>query len=209
VEKPARTIGSFLWALSPVYTLGLATPVTMLIAAARLRSLLMWLVWPLYIALTALWIGTDPEDESAMANVATAAFMLSIVLGTGHALVIRKRVFGPRDSLENAEAEARRRRELRIQAAEIVRRSPEMALEMRIGRPDLARAYDDGGLIDVNHAPASALTQIPGITPELAAGIVRVRAETGGFVSAEEVAAMTGLPPALTPRLAEYGIFLR
>lgn len=204
----ARTALGFIWALSPLYTFGIATPATMLIAALRLRDLLTWVAVPVYVALTVLWLGTEPEPGTALEGLSTAAFVLSIVGGTGHALAIRHKVF-PRGSLHGAEEEARRRRELRARAREIAREHPERALEMRIGRPDLVRAFDDGGLVDVNHVPAAALTAIPGVTPEQAAKIVRVRSDVGGFVSAEEVGVMAGLPPSLTPRIAEYGVFLR
>ena len=32
-----------------------------------------------------------------------------------------------------------------------------LAQELKIGRPDLPRDYDDGGLVDVNHVPAAIL----------------------------------------------------
>lgn len=182
----------------------------MLIAAIRLRtSVLLWLLQPLYLALViAGFIAADTEEGSSGDLVFTAVFLASVTIGTGHALFLRRKVFSLRDPLVAAEAEALRRRELRVRAAGIAAQTPATAVEMRIGRPDLARTYDDGGLVDINHAPAFALTGIPGITPELADRIVRVRADTGGFVSAEEVAVMADLPPALPPQIAEYGVFL-
>ena len=211
---PARTIGSYLWALSPIYTLGMGTSITMMIAAFRLRSLLLWLLQPLYLALVVTgFITAGSEDGTTADKVFLATFVTLVTFGTGHAFTLRRKVFTSRkpvpDSLMTAEAEARHRRELRVRAAELALSDPAMAAEMRIGRPDLERSYDDGGLIDINHVPAHALTGIPGVTPELAARIVQVRDQTGGFVSAEEAAAMADLPPALTPRLSEYGIFLR
>ena len=83
-----------------------------------------------------------------------------------------------------------------------------MAWELRIGRPDLPREFDDGGLVDVNHVPARALAELPGMTPELVERVVRVREECGGFTSVEELSALADLPPALTPRLAEFAVFL-
>ncbi|TDC79436.1 helix-hairpin-helix domain-containing protein [Actinomadura sp. 7K507] len=193
----------------------MGTSITMVIAAVRLRSVPLWLVQPLYLALVVLgFITAGSEDDTTGDMVFIATFVTLVTVGTAHALAIRRKVFSPReapvaDPLMLAEGEARRRRELRVRAAELASRDPAMAAEMRIGRPDLERAYDDGGLVDVNHAPESALTGILGITPEQAARIVRVRADAGGFVSAEEVAMMADLPPALTPRIAEYGVFLR
>jgi DNA uptake protein ComE-like DNA-binding protein len=126
--------------------------------------------------------------------------------------LIRPRVFGGsgagRSAFERAEEEARQRRQLRSIAAETARGDPELAREMRIGRPDLPRTYDDGGLVDINNAPAPALAAILGLTVEQANTIVDVRSQTGGFVSPEEVAALTALPPELTPRFTEYGVFL-
>lgn len=211
---PARTIGSYLWALSPIYTLGMGTSITMVIAAVRLRSLLLWLLQPLYLALVIIgFVTAGSEDGSTGEMVFRATFLTLITAGTGHAFALRRRVFTSRkpvpDSLMTAEAEVRQRRELRARASDLALRDPAVAAEMRIGRPDLERTYDDGGLIDVNQVPAPALTGIPGVTPELAARIVQAREATGGFVSAEEAGMLADLPPALTPRLAEYGIFLR
>ncbi|XRQ06966.1 ComEA family DNA-binding protein [Actinomadura welshii] len=211
----ARTIAGYVWALSPLYTLGMGTSITMFIAAVRLRSVLLWLSQPVYLALVVLGFATaGSEDGSAMEAAFIASVLTLVTAGTGHALAIRRQVFAPRaapapDALAIAEAQTHRRRKLRARAAGIAGRDPALAAEMRIGRPDLERTYDDGGLIDVNHVPESALTEIPGITPDLAARIVQVRTETGGFVSAEELAMVANLPPALTPHLAEYGIFLR
>ncbi len=106
-----------------------------------------------------------------------------------------------------AVAIANMRRQLRHQAREHAR-DVVLARDLRIGRPDLPRHYDDGGLIDVNHVPAPVLTAITGVTPEMAEHIVQVRGQVVGFSSAEELAAVAALPPHLTPELREYGIFL-
>lgn len=107
----------------------------------------------------------------------------------------------------HAIAVANMRRNLRYQAREHARDTV-LARDLRIGRPDLPRQYDDGGLIDFNHAPAEVLTAITGITPELAEHIVQIRNKVIGFSSAEELAAVAALPPHLTPEIREYGIFL-
>jgi hypothetical protein len=109
---------------------------------------------------------------------------------------------------EAAIALVRRRRALRQQARELARGDPTLARELCVGRPDLPRHYDDGGLVDVNHASAEALAQLPGITRELAERIERVRTHLGPFTSAEELSATAGLPPALTPDLVEFALFL-
>jgi hypothetical protein len=51
------------------------------------------------------------------------------------------------------------RRKLRDRARQIVSQNPELARELMIGRPDLPRTYDDGGLIDANYAPVEVLVR--------------------------------------------------
>jgi hypothetical protein len=104
-----------------------------------------------------------------------------------------------------AAANARRelRRQAREQAQDVV-----LARELCIGRPDLPRHYDDGGLIDINHVAPTALTMLSGVTPEIAERIATLREQVGGFSSAEELAATADLHPDLVPEIKEYGIFL-
>ena len=46
---------------------------------------------------------------------------------------------------------------LRREARRLQQDNPVLAQELKIGRPDLPRGYDDGGLVDVNHVPAAIL----------------------------------------------------
>ncbi|MEO5875780.1 MAG: helix-hairpin-helix domain-containing protein [Streptosporangiaceae bacterium] len=102
---------------------------------------------------------------------------------------------------------ANMRRDLRLQARNHAR-DVVLARDLRIGRPDLPRQYDDGGLVDINHVPAPVMTAITGITPELAERIVQIRNTVYSFTSAEELAVVADLPPHLTPELVEYAIFI-
>ncbi|MEV0400499.1 helix-hairpin-helix domain-containing protein [Actinoallomurus sp. NPDC050550] len=117
---------------------------------------------------------------------------------------------GPPPANLNAQAvaAANLRRELRYKAREQAAADIVLARELRIGRPDLPRQYDDGGLVDVNHVPAQVLTMFSGVTPELAEHIATVRDHVGGFSSAEELAATADLHPDLLPEIAEYAVFL-
>ncbi|MFF5262443.1 ComEA family DNA-binding protein [Actinomadura viridis] len=203
-----RNIASYAWAFSPCVTLGLGSPLTFAYAGIRLRSWPHWLAVAFYTAVVAAMIGGPVDGWGEV--VLLLGLPLTALGGTAHALAIRQRVFFPTASpFELAEKAARDRRELRRWGAELAEREPLTAREMGVGRPDLPRDYDDGGLVDVNHVPAHVLVGALGITDEEARRIVEVREQCGGFVSAEEVAALTGLPPALTPHLAEYGVFLR
>jgi hypothetical protein len=54
------------------------------------------------------------------------------------------------------------------------------ARELRIGRPDLPREYDHGGLVDVDHVPGEILTSRLGLAPGETAAIVVAREERPG-----------------------------
>src|SRR5699024_9098088 len=58
-------------------------------------------------------------------------------------------------------------RHLRQEARKILHRDPMMARELRIGRPDLPRTYDDGGLVDLNTAPGEGVATRGAIRPGL------------------------------------------
>ncbi|MGW5261815.1 ComEA family DNA-binding protein [Microbispora sp. NPDC004025] len=208
---------SYLWALAPLYTCGFGTPFSMLYAAIRKRSAWYGAASAGYATATGAWIYLselyEGTDAPALASIVMVLCMLGPWLfGTVHSLAVRRQVFGDATPYapgnEHALAIAQQRRALRQQARELAEHDPVMARELRIGRPDLPRQYDDGGLVDVNHAPASVIAGLPGLTPALADQIVRVRDQVGGFVSAEDVSAAASLPPNLTADLAEYGIYL-
>jgi hypothetical protein len=104
-----------------------------------------------------------------------------------------------------AALQARQRRE---QAKAIVVRDVDLARELRIGRPDLPRQFDDGGLVDLNHVPAPVVVQLLGLSEAEAAQVIEVRDRVGGFVSAEEVIAHTDLSPPRIDGIRERLVFL-
>jgi hypothetical protein len=207
---------SVTWAALPFLTLGYATPFTFAAAALWRRSAHLLVATLAYLGMFVLMVtllpGIDAERGGTAGAVGVLSFLLAVV-GCGHAFLIRRRVFDP-DGLSGVDNDkaiehVRRQRALREKARELAARDPRLARELGIGRPDLPRQYNDGGLVDVNHAPAEALTLLPGVTPEMAIKIERVRNETGGFMSAEELAALAGLPPTITTELADYAVFIR
>lgn len=70
---------------------------------------------------------------------------------------------------------ARCRRE---QARAIAREDTPRARELGIGRPDLAKDYDDGGLVDLGAAPAATIARICGLTKTEAQRVVAARGTT-------------------------------
>ncbi|MFG1999805.1 ComEA family DNA-binding protein [Spirillospora sp. NPDC048911] len=211
---PGRAALSVTWAALPFLSLGYATPFTFAAAALWRRSAHLLVASAAYISAFTLLLVLMPDiDEAGTRRVIGILIFLLAIVGCGHAFLIRRRVFDP-DGLSGVDNDAviervRRQRLLRDKARKLAADDPGLARELRIGRPDLPREYNDGGLVDVNHAPAEVLALLPGITPQLAVQIERVRAEAGGFVSAEELSALAGLPPALTAGVADYAVFIR
>ena len=96
---------------------------------------------------------------------------------------------------------------LRQEAREIIGRDPVLADELRIGRPDLPREFDDGGLIDVNHVPAEVLAGVPDMSEDIAHRIISTRKAITRFESIDDLSVMTGLPPQTFDHLADLFIF--
>jgi DNA uptake protein ComE-like DNA-binding protein len=212
IPPPPGQPNGVLWAILPFLTFGFATPVTFFYAAVKRGS------WHYGAAAAGYGIGLVTMLAALNSgNVLLIALGTILLLtlwpaGTAHAFAVRRQVY-PREvprshHNENAVEYAKYRRNLRADARAIVADDPALAHELRIGRPDVPRAYDDGGLVDANHAPAEIIAALPGMTEELAERVVAHRDEHGTFVSVEEMAVDCDLPPAIIPQLAEYTIFL-
>ena len=107
-----------------------------------------------------------------------------------------------------AVAEAKSRIEARKQARHLVTSNPALARDLRIGRPDLARNYDDGGLVDVNNCPGQVLTGALGLTPAEVSDVLAARDRLGGrFSSADELCAYTSLSPDRVDHLRDLMLF--
>ncbi|WP_395111436.1 hypothetical protein [Actinomadura sp. SCN-SB] len=211
VPPPGEPRG-FMWAFVPFLTFGMGTPFSFLYAAVRRHSLHLGAIAGSYGAGTAAWMLMALSDSSVLSALSIIMMMMLWVAGSVHAFAVRPSVF-PREPPQNVRNEhaikyAKYRRALREEARALVAEDPALAHELRIGRPDLPRGYDDGGLIDVNHVPPATLAMLPGLDDEIIDRIVRRRTEQGGFISAEEMAVDIDLPPGLLPQIAEYAVFL-
>ena len=111
-----------------------------------------------------------------------------------------------RNRMAIAQVDSRRR--LRESSRRIATEDPTKARELRIGRPDLRRAYDDGGLIDINAVPVTYLMTIPGMTREVAGQIIEWREEKGPFHSTAELVVHTNLTAKAAEQIDEYALYL-
>ncbi|MFK4540748.1 hypothetical protein RKD29_000344 [Streptomyces tendae] len=217
-ERLTRTLFTSLWALIPVLTLGLGTLPLMIHATVRTKSPAQALATVPYGVAAALFVTFDPDVSASYEVVFGAAMFFNILVGTGHAFAIRSRVWQRPDSallypLRNRQlallAAHRDERAARETARGIAATDPHQALELRIGRVDLAdRPFPDGGLVDVNNVPASALARHLTLSDERAAETVRVRTVVGGFASADDLSVTMDLPPRHLDAVADRLVFL-
>jgi Helix-hairpin-helix motif len=213
-----RGLLSFVWALLPALSLGLLAPVPIVHAAVKLRTWTLWAASALYtVATIVAWsagsVVTVTDGPAAPAELpeppgwAGALDLGLMVVPTAHAFAVRRRVFEPR-SQHPAIAAALQARQRREEARAIVARDVDLARELRIGRPDLPRQFDDGGLVDVNHVPASVIVGLLGLSEADAAQVTEARDRIGGFSSAEEMIAFTELSPARVDGIRDQLLFL-
>jgi hypothetical protein len=154
------------------------------------RKIYLWLIsligTGLCIALMATGLAPSPGYHQQPAEAALGA--AGIVCAAWIALYARRIPVG-------AVSDAMKHVAARDKARELLARDPELAVELKVGRPDLPRAFDDGGLVDINRVPASWLAELPGLDERLARRITEVREEVGGFSSAADVEFTLTLAP--------------
>lgn len=196
-----RQIG---WASMPVWSLGLLSFGPFLRLAIARRRKTDWFICAAYLAAVVAMIITLEVTSSG--NSAVGGLVIGLIgFATVHAAIAfrpsvnlaqaRQTPPVPRVDNRHAVAEARIRIELRARARELVSRDPELARELRIGRPDLARQYDDGGLIDVNNAPGTVLAAHLGLDEREVAVVLLTREQLGKLTSADELVSYAELAP--------------
>lgn len=208
LTRTLRSLGTILWALIPMLSLGLLAPAPFAYAAVRLHQRRMWIVTAVYvIAWLACALATSAPDGS-LGDRSQGTMILALMgVGTTHAFLIRGRVFAP-PPIQPAMAGALAARQRRAEARAIASRDVALAVELRIGRPDLPRQFDDGGLVDINHVPPHVLVDQLGLPPEQAGQVVEARDRLGGFAGSNELIAFTPLSPDTVDRLQEHLVFL-
>jgi hypothetical protein len=208
--RPRHRYHLWWWFLVPIASAGFATFAIIGYAGLRLRQGRVVAAAGLYLALELTFIAVS--STPAVKPIAIAFMPICWLGGTIHALLLSERFSNqlreensladmgwpvpagaggvdspalpwPDPAIDDALARMQRRRD----AHGIVVEDLPLAAELRIGRPDLERSYDDGGLVDVNHVPADVLVGYLDMAPEVATEIVRTRATRDGFTSADDL----------------------
>ena len=205
-------VGSVVWAVLPIATIGLAAPFTVGYAAHRLRSRALVICASVYgatVVTAFVLVGSTASDSDWKVN---AGMWLALATGTAatiQSFIVRDQVVhGPTagDDVIGGARETLRRRDA---SRRIVAQNPLLARELMIGRPDLERRYDDGGLVDVNHVPVEVLATLPGIDRATAELIADVRFGIGGFASVDDLSVTLHLAPQVLDASAPRMVFLR
>ncbi|QMW66584.1 helix-hairpin-helix domain-containing protein [Mumia sp. ZJ1417] len=114
----------------------------------------------------------------------------------------------PHDPNARAVAGVLAARQKRAEARAMAANDPQMARDLCIGRPDLPRHYDDGGLIDLNGAPAEVIARGLGLTQAQAEHIVEVRRQLGKFERVDDLVTLADLEPSVYDAAQERIILL-
>lgn len=168
-------------------------------------------------------VALSPEDAAGepvgpLVDIGVLLLLATTIAGIAVALVWRAALLAPSQppvpAVERTPTEpapvrqARARRERRAQYRALALDDPALALELRVGRPDLPEPLDDGGLVDVNRVPAACLVEHAELTAGEAEQVVRARERLHGLRSVDELVVHTDLGPAALERLRGCAVFL-
>ena len=201
------------WASVPIWSVSLLAFAPFLRLALARRRARDWAVFAGYLAaviLVVILISVAGPDEDAVATVAGTMVVVVGVVAAVHAFVAFRpgsEAVGGSQASELALDAARARMRGRQQARELAEGNPVLARELGIGRPDVPRDYDDGGLVDVNHVPAEVLRKSLGLTAAESEAVIKVRERLGRFSGPEELTAYTELPPDRVDALRDWMLF--
>ena len=207
------------WFVVHVGSLGILAAVPFAHAAVRSRRIghgVLAAAVLLMTMLAFLLVGTAEHDAAGQpagfgAHLGGTLLGLILLGGLVGLVVVHHQVHHPRPparGLQPAHARALAARTRRDEARHLAAADPLLARELRIGRPDLSPRYDDGGLVDLNTAPARVVAAICGIDPVQAARIVQARHAAGRFAAVDDVFAWTELPVALWDQVRDRAVVL-
>jgi hypothetical protein len=209
-----------LWASVPIWSIGFLSFVPFLAYAVIQRRPRDWAVFAAYLAATvAMIVALGVTGSNGSGGAAVGGFIIALAgCAAVHASILFRPSRGvsslgasmplsPRQRNREAVAQARSRIERRKDARHLAATNPSLARDLRIGRPDLPREYDDGGLVDVNHVPAAALAGPLGLSAAEVNDVLAARNKLGRLASADELCAYTSLTPDRVDELRDLMIF--
>jgi DNA uptake protein ComE-like DNA-binding protein len=149
----------------------------------------------LYLVVTAATltvVSLDDNTTGAEDNVGYGLMMLTWAAGVAHAFTVRKEYLRRLEIVDDPALQAAQTtEERRAYARQLAVHNPQLARDAEIGR---GGGFDEGGVVDVNHAPVEDIADLPGIDAAMARQIVAARDGVGGFSSLEDLGMTMDLP---------------
>ncbi|MGW4060371.1 helix-hairpin-helix domain-containing protein [Amycolatopsis sp. NPDC004747] len=215
-------LGSRWYFVVTIATVGLFAWVPFVHAAVRLGRKPLYARAAIFGAVAAVMftlLSLAPKDDTGktvgttgnlLTSIAAIAGLVVVVVACVQQVKLRRELLGlapaERPGEDPALATALAARERRAEARKLVASDPLIARDLRIGRPDLERDYDDGGLVDLNNAPAAVIASVCGLDAATAEAIADIRTTVGGFAAVDDVA--TVVPFAALDRVRDRAVVL-
>jgi hypothetical protein len=213
-----------------IASVGLLAWVPFVHAAGRLRRRSIAVLAVIYGAATAASVvlltstpaATDSQtatDSAMVTSVIGELLLLSVVIAACIQQVsLRRTVYSGMPSqtgsaatpsgIDPALAAALAARARRDAARQLAASDPLIARDLCIGRPDLPHPYDDGGLVDLNSAPAAIIAKVCELAADTADTIVGTRTACGGFLTVDDVFTMADVPVNTWDMIRDRGIVI-
>ena len=183
------------WVLASLVPFGWVTWAGFLYAGFRVKRPAWIAVGAAYLLVTVVTLfltSLDGNEAGLEDNLGYIAMFSAWGVGIVHSFLSRKAYVRRLDIIDDPALQAARTaEERRAYAREIAQRNPALAREALIGR---SGGFDEGGVVDVNHAPVEDIADLPGIDAATARRIVAVRGDVGGFSSLEDLGLTMDLP---------------
>jgi hypothetical protein len=154
--------------------------------------------------------GTSANETLSAVGGLSAVFL--VIAGCVQLRSLRRQVYGREAAAaphrDPAVARALEARARRGETRRLIAGNSALRGDLGIGRPDLGRGYDDGGLIDVNKASADLIARVCDLDPRDAEAIVANRTARGGhYFNVDEVILEVPLAPHVQEQLRERALF--
>ncbi|MCW3812854.1 winged helix-turn-helix domain-containing protein [Micromonospora sp. DR5-3] len=210
---PWLSIGTTVVAvLTALGSFGFLTWLVVLLYAVWRRSWRNGLAAAYYLTTAATCLSTvgtsETEDVTDFEAFLITIWLITWLAGAVHVVLLNGRLLGWFRARWRRRPTTEDRRLRREHARYLLYHYPTARGELHIGRPDLPRAYDDGGLVDINAVADQVLLGLPGLSPTQAQHLMLDRRVRGAYASMEELAARCLLPPAVSEPLREVLLFL-
>ena len=209
------------WASVPVWSIGILSCVPFFVRAVATKRARDWAVTGVYFVgsaamLTLASAGGSPNPsatDNTLDGIGGGIALLLMGIGAAHAAILFRQPALPLSTAVNANQAAiiaaQETVQRRAEARRIVETDPALARDLKIGRPELPRTYDDGGLVDVNHVSAEVLVLALDWTPDEAQAVIEARENMGGFSSSAELGVYTTISPDRLDAVADLLLFRR